>query len=477
MMRLQRRRFLQAFGSIPFLYALTGCQPAANAAEKNISNEDNDDSKTQPAEFPPSAEIANSKVFKVGYLSIIQGPTSDSESNINIFTPRLKAYTYSVTDDSGRTYDVKTYETVKGPAFYNIDKIKVTGLTPGVIYTLKVNDKTTLVDQRSFQSLNTSKADPVFAMVSCMADDFRFNEVIDPMWNRLQREDVDFLVLSGDQVYVDSFEFVERKKATEYDLWQRYIDSFRRIPLYHWAQLKPIFALWDDHDFGTNDGDNTFISKEAADRIFKAAFSGQDLTGVWSKSPQGTSSYLNGFKQKFFFMDDRSFRQPNSTAMAQETYGHWGKVNHDWLIAGLSADQNPAWVINGNQIFNGAKKTFIESLEQSNPTEFTLLMKQLRQIKAPVVFGSGDIHLTEVCKIPKEKMGYETFELTSSSMHSFVGAGWDNELRVAGAYCIEFNFCVVRSVNENGKLKINTKCLGLAKQPYFDMDFVVSKNV
>ncbi len=71
MMKLQRRRFLQAFGSIPFLYAFTGCQPAANASDNITTNDDNSDTKTQPTEFPPSAEIANSKVFKVGYLIII----------------------------------------------------------------------------------------------------------------------------------------------------------------------------------------------------------------------------------------------------------------------------------------------------------------------------------------------------------------------------------------------------------------------
>ena len=90
-------------------------------------------------------------------------------------------------------------------------------------------------------------------------------------------------------------------------------------------------------------------------------------------------------------MDDRSFRQPNGTPAAQNSYAHWGQPNHEWLISGLSADQNPAWVFNGNQIFNGAKKTFIESLEQSDPNEFALFIKQLQQIKATIVFGSGGL--------------------------------------------------------------------------------------
>lgn len=66
--------------------------------------------------------------------------------------------------------------------------------------------------------LDIQKKDPNFALISCMCDDYRFDEAIDPMWDRLKRENPDFLFLIGDMVYVDSKEFVDRKNVTELDL-------------------------------------------------------------------------------------------------------------------------------------------------------------------------------------------------------------------------------------------------------------------
>ena len=195
-------------------------------------------------------EILPTAGMKTGFLSIIQGPTTDQQTLINIFSPRLKTYTYEVTDELGQKQTLEKYETVKGPFFYNIDKIKVSGLNPQSNYKLQILDisltsgSRSVVDERSFKSLDLSKANPEFALVSCMADDYRFNDVIDPMWNRLKAENVDFIAITGDVVYVDDKNLVERQKATEMDIWQRYVDTFKRIPLYHWYNLKPIFATW-----------------------------------------------------------------------------------------------------------------------------------------------------------------------------------------------------------------------------------------
>jgi phosphodiesterase/alkaline phosphatase D-like protein len=471
-MKFQRRQLLQAFASLPVIHFLSGCSPK-------------DDSSQPTVQTKNTKEILPTAGMKTGFLSIIQGPTTDQQTLINIFSPRLKNYTYEVTDELGQKQTLEKYETVKGPFFYNIDKIKVSGLNPQTNYKLQILDisltsgSRSVVDERSFKSLDLSKANPEFAFVSCMADDYRFNDVIDPMWNRLKAENVDFIAITGDVVYVDDKNLVERQKATEMDIWQRYVDTFKRIPLYHWYNLKPIFATWDDHDFGTNDGDKNFIGKEAATKIFKGAFFGPELTSgntSWTMGPGGTSSLLTAFGQKFFFMDDRSFRQPNKeSAVTSQPYGHWGESQHRWLIDNLKQDSTPAWIINGNQFFNGAKKTFIESLEQNHPVEFKTFVDELKTISAPVVFASGDVHLSEIMKISKDVIGFDSYEFTSSSMHSYLGDGWVNPLRVNGAYALDFNFMVFKSNVNNGGFNINTKCLGLPKESFFDMNFEISR--
>jgi phosphodiesterase/alkaline phosphatase D-like protein len=301
--------------------------------------------------------------------------------------------------------------------------------------------------------------------------------VIDPMWDRLKNEKPDFLILNGDTVYVDSFEFVERLKATEADLWQRYVDSFRRIPLYHWRELVPVFATWDDHDFGTNDSDREFVSKEAALKLFHGVFGGVDIPGVWEQGPGGVSSVLHAFNQSFYLMDDRTFRQPNKNQTVQEDYGHWGQGQHEWLLKELRDNPRPAWIINGNQCFNGKDLSYKETFEGNHPKEFVNFVNELKNLPTPVVFASGDIHLSEIMRIPRERIGYETYEVTSSAMHSYTGEGWENPMRLDGAYSIEFNFMMIRSqavtTRPQKAIQFNVRCLGLDENPYFDKNFLV----
>lgn len=489
-MKLERRRFLQTVASLPIVSYFTGCAPNANAAvrtgqlnNKNENISTGDQQSSSDVQYPPALDILNRSRFKQGYLSIIQGPTSDSEALINIFSPRLKKYGYKVTDPNNVEVKVDFYSQLKGPLFYNIDKIKVSGLKPNQYYKLQVIDSLssskTIIDERMFKSLDIQNTKSRFALVSCMADDFRFDEIIDPMWDKLYKQNADFLILTGDLVYVDDKQFVERQKATQYDLWQRYTDCFKRIPLYHWYYLKPVFATWDDHDFGTNDGDRNFIAKDASLEIFKAAFLGQDIYGsdgstVWSNEKEGTQSQFSAFSQKFVFMDNRSFRQPNNDYKS-ENYGYWGIRQHKWLIDGLKKDNRPSWIFNGNQFFNGANKEFIESLARNQPAEYKIFLNDLKNTNVPVVFGSGDVHISEIMKIPKNLLGYETYEFTSSSMHSYVGDGWDNPMRVSAAYVKEFNFVVLESSNINGNLLINARSFGLQSQPYFNLNFQVNK--
>jgi len=58
-------------------------------------------------------------------------------------------------------------------------------------------------------------------------------------------------------------------------------------------------------------------------------------------------------------------------------------------------------------------------------------------------------------------------------MHSYTGTGWANPARVSGTLCIEFNFMMIQSKNENGALKIDVKCVGLPVDPYFTQSFTV----
>lgn len=418
--------------------------------------------------------------YLYGRLAILQGPTSDKETLINVLAPRLKDYKYDVVDEKGTAAIVEKYETVTTPiVHYKIDKIHVKGLNPTSTYTLKVQSefrgKTSITDQRTFKTLDISKPNVKIATLSCMADDWKFEKIIDPMWARLKTENPDLVILNGDIVYVDSFDFVERKKATETDLWLRYIDALTRIPFYHWLELKPTLATWDDHDFGTNDSDREFGAKKGALKLFRGMFGGRNIPGVWEQGTDTVANLYSGFGQRFYLMDDRSFRQPNKDQKKKEAYGHWGEKQHKWLMDSLKKSNTPAWVFNGNQVFNGKELGFKETFEGNHSEHFVKFINELKTVQAPVVFSSGDIHFSEVMKIPADRIGYETFEITSSSMHSYRGDGWENPMRIPGAMSKEYNFLVMDTVASPTSLDIKVKSVGLAEKSYFEIPLKVKK--
>ena len=422
--------------------------------------------------YKTALEYSKAKQFTPGRLVIIQGPTSSTEANINVLAPVLKKYIYVVKDDDGKTFEVENYETVHtAPLHWKVDKILVKGLSPNRRYSLEVMDEfrssRTQVDQRYFSALDTSKNNLRFAYASCMADDYRFNEVIDPMWARMEKLNPELIILNGDVVYVDSFDFVERKKATELDIWFRFIDSFNRLPLYKWRNLKPILTTWDDHDFGTNDGDRDFSEKVAARKVFLAFFGGKNLKDVYQLETDSVYFSFTAFKQKMLFIDDRYFRQPNKEQTVSEKYGHWGEKQHNWILANINDANTPVWLFNGNQVFSGKDLPFKESMQTNHPEHFGIFLEDLKKAKSPVIFGSGDIHFSEIMQIPAAKIGYETFEVTSSSMHSYSGEGWENSLRLPGAFTNEFNFMLINSKYENAVLTAEVETWGLADTPYF----------
>lgn len=483
MMNFPRRAFLKTMGSLSILFSV-GCDPKKkfnppDFQPQNITDPEPIEPKVEPGQTVQisSFEMTNPKAFKPGYLTIVQGPTSDTETLINLFVPRLKRekYKYLVVDPTGNKISVEPYERVTGPLFFHIEKLKISGLQPGLRYQLQILDRELIVDQRNFSSLNTQTQNPHFALFSCMCDDYRFNEAIDPMWDRLQKEKPEFLIMMGDMVYIDSKEFVPRDNVTEMDLWQRYTDAFRRIPLYHWVDLIPVFTTWDDHDFGTNNGDRDFKAKEASLRLFHAFFGGPNLGDTWVNGPAGVASQINAFGQRFFLMDDRTFRQPNERQAEKEAYGHWGQEQHEWLMRNLQSDPTPSWIVNGNQFLKGAAMVFNEAFEKDHPIEFSTFMSELANCRAPVVFASGDVHLSEIMEVPLASTGYQTYELTSSCMHSYVGDGWENPLRMPGAMTREFNFMIIDSRRLESGFNLQIRSLGLAKEAYFSKNLVIER--
>lgn len=230
-------------------------------------------------------------------------------------------------------------------------------------------------------------------------------------WKEVATHRPDWLFLIGDTVYVDKKGEVSTGPATPPQLWSRFLEVRHRLELFHLEELLPVHAVWDDHDFGANDGGADYPHKGVARTVFRSFFGDREIPGLLDRGP-GVSSRLDAYGMRFVFLDDRFFRSPKQSGI-QGT--HFGVDQESWLFT-LMSGETPVALFSGDQFFGGYHP--FESYEGSHPESFKRFLGRLASQGAPVVFFSGDRHLTEIMRVDTEKLGYPTYEITTSSIHA-----------------------------------------------------------
>ncbi|WP_412068739.1 alkaline phosphatase D family protein [Rubrivirga sp. IMCC43871] len=170
------------------------------------------------------------------------------------------------------------------------------------------------------------------------------------------------------------------------------------------------YATWDDHDYGPNDSDRSYVLKGAALDTF---------TDFWPAATRGLPGVEGVFTQfqwadvDVFLLDDRYHRSPNNAPEAERTI--LGAEQAQWLLDALTASRAPFKVVAvGGQFLNPIP--VFETFAAVAPVERQRLIDEItaRRIDG-VVFLSGDRHHTELLKM--ERPGaYPLYEFTSSPL-------------------------------------------------------------
>lgn len=407
-----------------------------------------------PLVMTPKA-FALSDPDKVGFskpgVPIVQTLTDESSAQFNVMIDPLLMPIYRVLTSDRRELPVVTLKRIVNPFDQTnaFDQLLVEGLDIGRDYTLevRVGPKAVKFDERTFRALDTRPRATRFAVVSCMAD------VLDvfqgPMWRALQASQPGYIFFIGDTCYADIL-----TDGSVKGFWKRNVQTRRALDVFRWKRLIPIMSTWDDHDYAGNNADRTHPMRAHSLGVFKALW-GWTPRGASSEGP-GVSTSVDLCGQRFYLMDDRYFRDPRQTPGGK----HWGVEQNAWLLKGLASSPTPAWIMNGSQVFAGYLGS--ENFESDHPEDLKEMTYAFQSIEAPIVFGSGDVHYSEVMKIEKAQLGYETFELTSSSIHSATWPGMNakkNPRRLVTNW--QLNFLIVDSYpTPNGKIGFKTWSVG-----------------
>ena len=87
-----------------------------------------------------------------------------------------------------------------------------------------------------------------------------------PIWNALYQAQPDALLMIGDNVYADSPEF--RSSPSREGLETEYAKLEATPAFQRLRDVVPIYATWDDHDYGLNDGGKEFTLKDVSQQVF-----------------------------------------------------------------------------------------------------------------------------------------------------------------------------------------------------------------
>lgn len=341
---------------------------------------------------------------------------------------------------------------------FTFDKLKA-----GKEYTLvMMSGQGELTDYRKFKTLNKNKQNLKMAVTSCMADHYIEEQKM--QWQDLASFKPDVLFMIGDNVYIDWGLKGLLKKVDEKMIWNRHVETRNKLEIFRQKELIPVFATWDDHDYGANNGGMNFPHKEDSKDIFLRFFPMIENDVVVSKGP-GVSSAVKISKQNFLFMDDRYFRTPRNLKSVQS---HFGEAQTKWALDQIKKSKGPVWIISGDQFFGGYHD--YESFQGNHPDDFKKFLSYIRKTKKKVVFVSGDRHLSEIMEIPKKHLGYKTYELTSSGIHSTTYPGATkrdvNPLAIEAVDGV-INYMIIDSQVKNKTLEIDIKDYGVNKNLLF----------
>ena len=255
----------------------------------------------------------------------------------------------------------------------------------------------------------------------------------------------DAMIWLGDNNYLREADWF-----TQTGIHHRYTHT-RSLP-----ELQPLlasthhYAIWDDHDFGPNDSDRSFIHKKKTLKAFEN-FWGNPTTGL-PEMEGGITTSFEWNDVAFFLLDNRYFRSPNNRKTGEATI--LGKQQLEWLIDALATSKAAFKIVAiGGQVLNPLP--IWENYANRHAEERAYLLEQIAaEGLKNVVFIDGDRHHTELSKMVNSE-GNAIYDLTCSPLTSGTGTRDEvNPLRIEGTLVTERNFGLLTFSGKRGERRL-----------------------
>jgi alkaline phosphatase D len=205
----------------------------------------------------------------------------------------------------------------------------------------------------------------------------------------------------GDNFYYTNSDLISPKKMKS-----AAFGRFSHPEIAHFRSSMPQWAIWDDHDFGPNDADSSFVFKAKSQLLFSQ---------LWKDTPVDLkrNSDLRWSKRVgrvlLIGLDDRSHRGPVGTQIL-------GRGQLNWLenLLRIQSDAGLVLIAIGSQVLNTAP-VFENYVRYPERAEFLAILESANQKN--IVLLTGDRHHSETNRLVMPS-GKELVEYTSSALSS-----------------------------------------------------------
>lgn len=281
------------------------------------------------------------------------------------------------------------------------------------------------------------------------------------LWNEINDTSPDLWIWLGDNIYGDTRDMNVMKE--KYDL-QKSHPGYQKL-----LQQTTVIGIWDDHDFGVNDGGKEYASKDGSkQQLFD--FLDIDENHPAQKRTGAYQSYTyksKGGNIKVILLDTRYFRD----SLKWENPGTRQKASIENPTGDILGEVQWKWFENqlrepGIDFFIVASG--IQAIPMQHrwekwanfPKSRARLLETIASNKAPLVLLTGDRHLSEVSKIELPGYQYPLYEFTSSSLTSGTSPDDEKNKFMIKEKIYETNFALLSLKWTSGTPELNLKYHG-----------------
>lgn len=229
-----------------------------------------------------------------------------------------------------------------------------------------------------------------------------------PIWSAIEKDNIDGFIFLGDNVYGDDTSGNLIKLRSAY--------SKQKLQFPSWLSKKDIFTIWDDHDYGENDGGGSYINKKESQDIFLDFW---DIPQNDQRNHQEGIYYdkeivVDGLKVHFIGLDTRYFRSEikgkklSYQNNIDEDAGILGMDQWNWLNKTISRDADLVIIMTSIQLLATNHRFEKWSLF---PNDRKKMLDLINNLDATTIVISGDRHRAGIYKYG------DIFEVTSSSIN------------------------------------------------------------